>query len=363
MTTQELHIELDLLCQKISSHWNTNFLPQHIDSIINKEIDKFLKQRISRKSNPKQDGIYDTIKRLQDTNSLTKTISLPVEVINNEKIVVLPHDCFFYISSEVGIKCNKDLNLDTKTRCRSEFPIFPSIVTDGEIDYSKLTELSIYININGINYLLYDFSEIPDNYFPSQTSAVNNIDFIYTNSLINIIQKKIKIYSEEVDDFNYVHAYYDKFKNVIVIESIKEFYLSSTRTYDDETSPIIINNKSSTYKQYDIDNPLITPVDIIDEEFQYTIKNSSLSSSNMERIKAILRDTKITLQSPKDFVFNTITITYLCKPSKIDLLLNHNSELPDSVLIEIIDNCARVIKAIISSDTYDKFATENLIIE
>jgi len=28
MTTQELHIELDLLLQKVNSHWNQNLLPQ-----------------------------------------------------------------------------------------------------------------------------------------------------------------------------------------------------------------------------------------------------------------------------------------------------------------------------------------------
>ena len=69
------------------------------------------------------------------------------------------------------------------------------------------------------------------------------------------------------------------------------------------------------------------------------------------------------LQKLENGVLSSATLTYIAKPKPIDLLLGYNSNLSDSTLDEVISNVAESIKAITSSDTYEKFRQDNLIIE
>jgi len=43
--------------------------------------------------------------------------------------------------------------------------------------------------------------------------------------------------------------------------------------------------------------------------------------------------------------------------------LNHNTDISDSALEEVIDNVARTLKGIISDDGYEKFIRENSLVE
>jgi len=92
ITTQELHIALDLLLQKSNSHWNKNFLPQEKDWFLNQEIKKFIKQRLNPLSNDKRLGAFDTIKRVEDLNALQRTLIVYGAQLAKDVNIPLPFD-------------------------------------------------------------------------------------------------------------------------------------------------------------------------------------------------------------------------------------------------------------------------------
>ena len=148
---------------------------------------------------------------------------------------------------------------------------------------------------------------------------------------------------------------------------LKVFELRSSTTFS-----VIVNTNSvptnyvataTTLKGNKQDKSLEASIRIVDEEFKTNISRSSLSKSRDESIVGYLREQQVILPLNKNVVYNSATLTYICKPAKVDVFLSHNSELPDEVLEEVISNTAQTLKGVISSDSYEKFANENLLIE
>ena len=90
---------------------------------------------------------------------------------------------------------------------------------------------------------------------------------------------------------------------------------------------------------------------------------SFLSSSKDESYTGYLRNNLVLLPKISNVVLSTARLTYLCKPLKVDVLLDYNSDFSSETLEEIVSNLAQQLKGVIASDTYEKFAQENLLIE
>ena len=189
MSTQELHIQLDLLLQKMSSNWNKNFLPQEVDIMINREITKFLKQRINPLSNKKRLGMYDTIKRIIDTNTLTKTAIIPVIDINQEEAgIQLPFDFLYPISGEIKVAkvCERSVITTTpKIRYIKTFKSFTSS--------TGITGLVINLVSGGTTYPLFSLSSLPSDYIPSATIGTIRNAFIINNAVLIEMLKHLPI--------------------------------------------------------------------------------------------------------------------------------------------------------------------------
>lgn len=347
MTTQELHIQLEMLLQKVNSHWNQNFLPQEKDTFINREILKFIKQRVNPLSNNKRQSVFDILKRTQDLNSLIKTV--PVDVVNinsKEDAYHLPFDFLYYVSSSVDVTpaCTKKLlpPIDKVTYNAT----FPSISNLNDLD-----ALVISI-VQGTNTtVVFDLSMLPEGYLPDDTIEDYKKVFIINNAIFNILLKKLPLMKVEVR-FNKYTRLFELRSNVdysIVVNTN-----GTSVTYTATATSLKGNNQPKS---------LSAIVDIVDEEFKHHINRSSLSKSRDERLVGYLREQQVILPLQKNAVYNSGTLTYICKPAKVDVFLSHNSELPDEVLEEVISNTAQTLKGVISSDSYEKFANENLLIE
>ena len=345
-TTQELHIALDILLQKVSSNWNKNFLPQEKDFFINREILKFVKQRFNPRSNNKQSGAFDTKKRVQDTSVLYKTV--PLQVINQnqeEAVVKLPFDFLFDISGEVKVSLLCD-STNLNTILKNTY--YASIDTLKVIN--SVTEVVLNITIGSTVTQLFKLSELPNEYLPQDGIEDYRKVFIYNNALF------LKAKSNLPKD---VEIYYNNDTNQIDFRSSVLFTLSyavNTTSkeiqYSIEGNTVFVNTNLKT-----------ATLRIVDEEFRTPVKKSYLSSSKDESIVGYIRDSEILLPTIKNVVIDKILLTYVCKPKVIDLLLGINSNLSDSTLDEVISNTAETIKAVIASDTYDKFKQDNLLIE
>lgn len=346
MTTQELHIQVHLLLQKVNSHWNSNFLPQEIDTFINREIIKFIKQRFNPLSNNKQKSIFDTIKRTEDLNSIIKTV--PIEVVNidtKEACYRLPFDFLYYISSSVGVTptCHaKDLKTVNKQVYYKSFkPV---------TDYNSVETLVVTLAVGTEVTTLFDLSLLPDGYLPIDGGEDYKKNFILNNAVLLGIQNKLPD-GIEVRYNNKTQTIEFKGKNDFTIVVLKN------------GSPVVVTSKTEVLKGYNESNQLDSEIRLVDEEFKTNISRSYLSGSKDESLVGYLRNDLVILPQIANAVLNNGNLTYLCRPKKVDVLLNYNSELPDEVLDEVVSNLVQQLKAIIASDTYDKYSQENLLIE
>ncbi len=353
MTTQELHIQIDQLLQKVSSHWNSNFLPQEKDFYINREITKFIKQRTNSMSNQKRQGIFDTIKRIQDLNSLIKTVKLDIVNTNQKEAEYqLPFDFLSHISSEgevTPICKNKVLPIvSTNTYYKTIKPI---------TIFNSLTQFSVVIKKLD-NTVLHSFAltDLPAGYLPIDALPDYKKLFIVNNAIINDL---VNWSQRAIDDINRIEVQFNNLYQYIEFRSKIDFIIEYkiNNVVQVPVSSIVI---STGYKET---NVLPAEIIVSDEEFKTSISNSSLSSSKGKHIVGFLRQNKIILSLNSNAVYNTVNLTYLRKPTKVDLLLGINSELPNEILDEIISNLVENLKAIISSDTYEKYTQENMLIE
>lgn len=346
MSTQELHIQLDLLLQKMSSNWNKNFLPQEVDIMINREITKFLKQRINPLSNKKRLGMYDTLKRVIDSNTLTKTEVIPVIDINQEEAgIQLPFDFLYPIGGEAKVLKNCSTQVITTSPKITYIKSFKSFSSS-----TGITSLVITLTIGGNTYPLFSLADLPSDYLPSVVIGTIRNSFIINNAVLLYILKSLPI------------GVTARFNN-----RTREFEIKSDTTF---TLTIQFNGNSYTVVNRDIVYSTITnssklrsSLEFIDEEFSSQIKHSHLSKSNEKITKVYLRSNVILIPKIENVVTSSVVLTYICKPTRVDLLLDSHSELPDEILEEVISNVAESIKAVTSSDTYEKYINDNTLIE
>lgn len=355
MTTQEIHIQLDILLQKVSSNWNKNFLPQEIDFFINREILKYIRQRVNPLSNNKRLGAFDVTQRIENLNSLIKTVSFYVNDLNQKEAnVQLPFDFLKYISSEIntGLICPED-NIQVEYITKYYQTFFPIDIINGLVSF-ELTLTYELTSMTPIVVTLFNETMLPTNYLPQDNIEDYKKAFIYNNAMLQYIIA------------NLPNNFECRFNNDIQKFEFKgdeSFNVNLVLNYGGSDVIPTVANSSQVLNVYDVDSELVSEVRIIDEEFKTPVKNSNLSGSKLHSLIGILREKEILITKDKNAVYNNFTLTYYKKPRKIDLLLNINSDLPNEVLDEIIDNTAKTLKGVISSDTYEKFAQENLLIE
>jgi hypothetical protein len=351
MLTQELHIEVDLLVQKLDSNWNKDFQPQEVDWILNNEILKFFKQRLVRPSNSKGLAVFDTIKRTVDLSPLLKTKKLDVQYNNKgEAVVKLPLNYLMYVSSNSSICCSCNLEEAVgKKYYTSTFPPLKKGLTSFT-STGTLTSYTIDILIGNTAINLFRLSEVPVGYLPSDNGTVKN-RFLLRNAILAQLKQKTPAG---------VDADYDDSSNSFIINTP---YPHSIK--------FVVNGGASTFVAKEVNykynfkskKDLRSDIRIIDEEFSNEIKRSYLSGAKDESNIGELREKEILLTSKKGVIFQDLYLTYFCKPTKIDLYLDIHSELPDVVLKEVVNNAGATILGIISSDTYEKYKAENILIE
>lgn len=346
MTTQELHIQLELLLQKVNSHWNQNFLPQEKDLFINREVIKYIKQRINPLSNNKRLSIFDVLKRVQDLNPLIKTVTLDVVSINSkEDAVHLPFDFLYYINSEGNVTPRCEKNLSDEVDVLLYKKTFKSLT-----DLDGTTSFIVSITKDGTDTIVFDMSTLPTQYLPQDDIPDYKKVFILNNAIYNVLKLKLP---------DYIEVKYNTYLKQFELRSYEDYVLTVTRngsTYETASS-------TSSFKGNNQDNQLEAEIRVVDEEFKTVLKRSYLSKSTDESSIAYLRDTLLILPKNENVVHNKVNLTYICKPAKVDVLLDHNSDLPDVILDEIISNTAQTLKGVIASDSYEKFTQENMLIE
>lgn len=351
MTTTELHIELDLLLQKINSHYNKNILPQEKDVFINKGISRYINTRVSPRSNVKGIGFDNTTKRLEDLNPLVVAISLPVIYDSNSTYIKLPLDFREYINSSINVKCYKTKPLEHLDR-------YYEIDINKEL-YNTLNNLQIGISIGDYEYILYDSNKVPKEAYSNEDLYTIPTDFLIKNTIDIMFQKNLKFLKEIYPNISSLEIGYNKatssfkFRNK---ESFKLFIVTNNR--------YIINSKAVVYKTINGSSVLYKEGNLAERDYLRQVLNNSLLSNNSQSIVCHRDKDRIYLHKDKSTFFPIkVELTYIKNPTKVSAILDSNSELKDETLYEILSDVDRNIKGVLSMDAYDKTVSESVLIE
>lgn len=377
MTAQEAHIELDLGLQRINSFDSSEILPQEKDWFINNEVLKFIKQRTNPKSNVKGDGFEDTIKRLEDIKDLVQTRSLSVLYLNNRLgQVILPDDFHDYVSSESTLldMCDSPKLLSSQQH-KFVFSIRPKANLTSSTSVYSVT-LGLESNNGNVNYI-FNSGELPNNYITS--SNYTKQSFLMINAIMIKGKEELKKmspsfhlyrenYKEEFHNDSFILITSTNVKSVKVMINGTEYIVSPTvvtnRTSTIPSSTLAISDDVDTIPKRDIKSePLVVKNRVIEHEYLGDIVNSALSKSTSKSVVSSHRKGVIELNFPIGYVISKVNLTYICKPSKMDILLNRNLDFETNVCKEIIDNTVRYLKAVLSDSNYQAYIQENSLIE
>ncbi len=354
MTTQEMHIEIDLELQQLNSQINKNLEPQEKDWFLNNEVRKFIEHRTIATSNDRQSGFESTSKRIEDIKELIRKENRPVEVNSRgEKFITLPSDYFEYIrfDSFTAKQCSRPIPTVNKTIYRVDVPL------------TLPTNLGVYkleiVTAAGTT-VLFDSAELPANYIiPTATLAQQRYIFINAlririkEALLKNFGTSVSIYWERADNNDSLDSF--TIESDVSITSVIRTIETDVITILPVTRELVTYPFSST--------PLKGNIRVINEEFFIEVQISSLSKSKAESPIASLKTDRLEIIDPISAVIGSVDVTYLCKPTMIDLLLNSNLNMSTKNAKEIVGSTVRYLKGILQDPNYATYARENVLIE
>ena len=355
MTTQEMHIEIDLELQKINSQNNRNIVPQEKDWFLNNEVIKFLKQRSSRTSNLKQIGFEDTVKRVEDIKDLVRIANRPIMTNNRgKKYITLPSDYFGYIRFDAySFKACLDINSKRMLveKYKTTFKL--------NLPSTTLETFNISLVTASGSTVMFDITDLPANYLTNDT--FDKQKFLLIQALKIKLASKFKEVLSPNSQLYWENEGYNYNSYTFTLISDKPFISINVLV---NTTAIVNNAITFTDIMYDFkDTPLKANIRIIDEEFLTDVENSHLSKSRPKSPTSVLREGVMELSDLNSVIFGSVDIIYICKPTIIDLLLDSNLNMSDKIAKEIVGNTIRFLKGLIGDKTYQAYAQENMLIE
>lgn len=342
MLVSEMHIGIDLGLQVLNSSITKNISKEEKDWFLNNEVIKFINQRLNPQSNSKNTGFQDTTKRIKDLKDLYKSKSLIVKTDENGRSYVdFPFNCFEYIKFDSNsiYACNR-----TKSKTKStEYSVnFNLDLLTADNNYV------ITITKDTVTHTLFALEELPDGYI--SLSELDKYEFMFLQAIQIKLTKKLQ------EIFNNVEVKFNE-SLTCTIKSEEEFTNLSVNTVNYTIKEIEVQKYDKSY------TPLISNIRVIDSEFFRDVANSSLSKATVESFIGEVIDNRLYIEYPNSVVIGSVNIGYICNPNAINIYLNSNLNMANSICKEIVSNTIRFLKALVKSGNYQEFVRENILIE
>lgn len=353
MTTQELHIGLDLELQKLNSEVTQNIRPQEKDWFINKETRKFVDKVMSGTISPLQAGFQDVTRRIEDVQSLVKNKERNLTVQGANAIIALPSDCYRLVACDITMAkdCSTAPKRDTVTEYRVEIPLasIPNTYNTFKISISTGAGQQDLVTNN----------DIPTGYISSFN--LRKQKFMLIKALKILLPKKLDNLFDNYD------LYYEHDRNTYLPDTFilytTDITYNSLVSFNSSLVTTPSTNSTVDFVGDDSKFPLESNVRIIDDEFFSDAKHSHLSKSTSVSPIARIQNNQIWLEIPKGVVIGGAKVRYICNPTLADVLLGSNINMSRVALEKILTNTVAYIKALISSGNYEAYKTENILTE
>lgn len=92
-TVKELHVEIEQRIQQITSNRRRSIAPEFIDMVLNRAALSLIDERLSNKTNLKREGFDESSIRVDDLQSLKRSLTIPIKgyVRYNDELLVNPY--------------------------------------------------------------------------------------------------------------------------------------------------------------------------------------------------------------------------------------------------------------------------------
>ena len=351
-SVKELHIKVASAINHIDSNRKQSILPEYIDMALNEGLLQLINNKTSKKGNAKQEGFEDSIKRMDDLESLKKTISLTPRIeTNSSSFILKPHDYLRGTELEVSIAYDKTfITPVTKTGNIHLYIInipmdFTGVVTSGRTRYYN------------------DFRFVFGSFDYSFDASTNNKYPIYSPEGRFMIIKDL-LDSLRISGYKATFEYYDNiyYKNCICIEAENivndvDIY-SSYAGYTSKTH----NHILYPYTTYNTIVNRDSACELVSSEFFSDIKSNSYYSKNRQaKVIATMKGNRFYFLRSNAFTINDVKLTYLASPISYNLAKEQQPNIPFTD--ELYNLVVAKLKSYLLHEGYNIQKNENLIIE
>lgn len=367
-TIKELHIEIEQRIQQITSNRYGSMPPQFYDMMLNRTAIKYIQSKSNRKTNYKGEGLEDSMKRVEDFQSLKReTPWLPVlskssltdiddddtsSNIENDTFslkrgfVQLPSNCLKFISSTSHLLYQKGIYEDnyniTDIEGNNYKNLFYYPIDIFSNDYLSIEDMDfeyvINFNFSQLRDKFDDKVDLPKIIVDLAQDIFNDPDLqeAYTEEWVpngNFLAGHINVYWQEFNGRFY--------KNCIIISSDKKIRVNNniSLNYTERCFP---RNALDRYAKNDL---------IASENIQSTLTNPYGNKNRHLNPITELINNKLYVYQGDDFYVGEIKITYIKKPRLFSYDLDQMSDM--TITPEFVDMVVSDILLILKDNTFN----------
>lgn len=323
-----MHIEVGLASQQVASSINRRFIPEEIDWILNKIIERNVTDSVRPAENL---GDSDFMQFQIDADRVRTLIrhDVPLKVITQGQTqsAILPPDYAYLIedNSLVARKCSTDLNM-LKTPGK-RYIAFLKFVESNKNNKPFYADLDLSINLSQV----VSGADMPK-MLTSPEQLFEAVAAVRTK-LGSIVGSSVQAYWEQYGNINV--------SNTLILVSDTEFVASMA--YDAVRVAATYTTQDVTYvRTSGVDKQVVNRLAKSDRIGK--LKQSTFSKSKPFSPLSVLEDNTLKVYSDDTFIVTQLLISYIRKPRKVSLNLGHNCDLPEEIHQSICDQAVEYIK-------------------
>lgn len=350
-TIKELHIEIEQRIQQITSNRYGSMPPQFYDMMLNRTAIKYIQSKSNRKTNYKGEGLEDSMKRVEDFQSLKReTEWLPVIKDSDDSergFVLLPSNYLKFITSTSKLQFEKGITKTIKKHTDTDFKNTYYLVSGTLSKESVQGLVDLVINDDEETAIYAEIESLFNTFSESVDLPKYVIEYIY-----DLFNAKLE------SNINVCYEFFNNryYKDCIIIYSNSKFTTSVSLV--NYTNACFVANTKNIAESGQTPNYVAYPKQIYSENDLIASENvrATLNNPYGNRNRHLnpiteLIDDKLYVYQGQDFCVSEIKITYLKKPRLFSSDLGQMSDM--TVTPEFIDMVVSDILLILKDNTFN----------
>jgi len=348
-TVTEIYNAIDIGTQMVNSDRRRTFQRPELDVLFNRNLLRFIENRSTSKSNVKQEGFDDSVKRISDLQDLKTTTgylktkkhddnTVYIDLPENYKLFYSGrskqyYNCVDFETKYISASISKTvLKFTVDTTSSSEF--YKNFKLTVETVTGLKTEI---VNVNNYN-------------FPTITR--DDARFMLINTITNSKTDDIVIYWENYSDMFVPDS--------LIIIDLSGQYKFANISYDGYT--LTSQFSDSTYDTPDVETNMVKPIELIaSDKFDTLSTNYYQMKNRYNKPRCKIEKRRLYVEHDSSFIPAYIELYYIATPIFINYFTNQMTNLRLNIE-EIIDMTVEDIKSILTG-TYQTEVNRNLKIE